>query len=70
MAMSAPKGPIGKAKKGTILRVIKMLFKFYPVLAPLTVFCILFIEIFINHCLFAKSMQGFYPTRFAKTSPP
>ncbi len=42
MAMSAPKGPMGKAKKGTILRVIKMLFKFYPVLAPLTVFCILF----------------------------
>lgn len=42
MAMRAPKGPMGKAKKGTILRVIKLLFKFYPVLAPLTVFCILF----------------------------
>ncbi len=42
MAMHAPKGPIGKAKKGTLPRVIKMLFKFYPVLAPLTVCCILF----------------------------
>lgn len=37
-----PKGPVGKAKKGTLLRVIKMLFNFYPVLAPLTVLCILF----------------------------
>ena len=42
MAMSVPKGPMGKAKKGTMMRVIKQLFKFYPVLAPLTVCCILF----------------------------
>ncbi len=46
--MSKPMGrPIGmggrpKAKKGTLPRVIKMLFRFYPVLAPLTVCCILF----------------------------
>lgn len=31
-----------KPKKGTLPRVIKMLFSFYPVLAPLTVLCILF----------------------------
>ncbi len=31
-----------KAAKGTLPRVIKMLFRFYPVLAPLTVCCILF----------------------------
>lgn len=42
MAMNVPKGPMGKAKKGTVLRVLKLLFKFYPVLAPLTVCCILF----------------------------
>ncbi len=42
MAMRTPRGPMGKAKKGTLPRVIKMLFKFYPVLAPLTVCCILF----------------------------
>jgi len=29
-------------KKGTLPRVLKLLFKFYPVLAPLTVVCILF----------------------------
>ncbi len=40
--MAVPKGPMGKAKKGTLPRVIKMLFKFYPVLAPLTAACILF----------------------------
>ena len=37
-----PRGPMGKAKKGTLPRVIKMFFKFYPVLAPLAVACILF----------------------------
>ena len=42
MAMRAPKGPMGKAKKGTLPRVIKMFFKFYPALAPLVVCCILF----------------------------
>ena len=43
--MSRPVGIPGgrpQAKKGTLLRVLKMLFKFYPVLAPLTVACILF----------------------------
>ncbi len=29
-------------RKGTLPRVLKLLFKFYPVLAPITVFCILF----------------------------
>ncbi len=42
MAMRTPRGPMGKAKKGTLPRVIKMFFKFYPVLAPLAVCCILF----------------------------
>ncbi len=42
MAMRVPKGPMGKAKKGTLPRVIKMFFKFYPALAPLVVCCILF----------------------------
>ncbi len=40
--MHVPKGPMGKAKKGTLGRVIKMLFKFYPILAPLAAACILF----------------------------
>ena len=40
-----PRGPMGKAKKGTLPRVIKMFFKFYPVLAPLAVACILFAAI-------------------------
>ncbi|HOA84907.1 MAG TPA: ABC transporter ATP-binding protein, partial [Bacillota bacterium] len=31
-----------KAKKGTFLRLIKTLFKFYPVLLPVTIVCILF----------------------------
>ncbi len=31
-----------KPQKGTLLRTLKLLFKFYPVLAPLTVLCILF----------------------------
>ena len=31
-----------KAKKGTLKRVIKTIFEFYPVLMPVTVFCILF----------------------------
>ncbi len=42
-----PKGPHGgaprgKAKKGTLLRVVKSLFKFYPALVPITAVCILF----------------------------
>lgn len=31
-----------KAPKGTLRRLIKMLFGFYPVLVPLTILCILF----------------------------
>ena len=43
MNKHAPKGPIRpKAKKGTFGRVIKKLFGYYPVLAPITVVCILF----------------------------
>ncbi len=38
-----PKRP--PMKKGTLPRVIKLLFKFYPVLAPITVACILFAAI-------------------------
>ncbi len=38
-----PKRP--PIKKGTLPRVIKLLFKFYPVLAPLTVLCILFASV-------------------------
>ena len=34
--------PRPKAKKGTLKRLIKMLFSFYPVLLPVTIFCILF----------------------------
>lgn len=34
--------PVGRAKKGTFKRVIKTLFKSYPVLVPVTIFCILF----------------------------
>lgn len=36
-----PKGAPKKAKKGTMGRVIKLLFKSYPVLAPVTCICIL-----------------------------
>ena len=44
--MSKPMGkPMMKPKKGVLGRVIKMLFKFYPVLVPLTVVCILFSSI-------------------------
>ena len=39
----APQHP--PMKKGTLARVIKLLFKFYPVLAPITVACILFAAI-------------------------
>ena len=31
-----------KMNSGTFARVIKMLFKFFPVLLPVTIFCILF----------------------------
>lgn len=34
-----------KAKKGTLKRVVKNLFKFYPVLVPVTIACILFAAI-------------------------
>ncbi len=34
-----------KAKKGTLKRIIKMLFKFYPVLLPVTILCIVFAAI-------------------------
>ena len=49
--MSAKKPPVQggpkrpPVKKGTLLRVLKLLFKFYPVLAPITVVCILFAAI-------------------------
>jgi len=37
-----PHGPRPKARKGTMKRIIKMLFESYPVLVPVTIFCILF----------------------------
>ena len=40
--MATPKKPRPKAKKGTLKRVIKTVFSFYPVLLPLTLCCILF----------------------------
>ncbi len=42
-----PKGapPKMKAKKGTLGRVLKLLFKFYPILVPVTIFCILFASV-------------------------
>ncbi len=39
-----PHGP-KRAKKGTMKRVIKNLFKFYPILVPITIVCILFAAI-------------------------
>ncbi len=38
-------GGMKKAKKGTLMRVIKTLFKFYPALVPITIFCILFASV-------------------------
>lgn len=41
--MPRPMGkPRPKAKKGTLARVLKSVFSFYPVLLPFTLFCILF----------------------------
>ena len=37
-----PRGPRGKFNPNTFKRIIKMLFKFYPVMMPLTIACILF----------------------------
>lgn len=37
-----PRGPKPKFNPNTFKRIIKMLFKFYPVMMPLTVICILF----------------------------
>ncbi len=37
-----PRGPKPKFNPGTFKRIIKMLFKFYPVMMPITVACILF----------------------------
>ena len=35
-----PMGPRPKVKKGTLLRVLKLLFSFYPVLVPIAIGCI------------------------------
>ncbi len=40
--MKPNKPPRQKMKKGVIKRVLKMLFKFYPVLVPVTIVCIIF----------------------------
>ena len=37
-----PMGPRPKVKKGTLTRVLKLLFSFYPVLVPMAIACILF----------------------------
>ncbi len=37
-----PRGPKGKFNPATFKRIIKMLFKFYPVMMPITIACILF----------------------------
>ena len=34
--------PLRKAKKGTVWRIVRTLFGFYPVLMPLVVLCIIF----------------------------
>ena len=39
---SAPRGPKQKFNANTFKRIIKMLFKFYPVMMPVTIACILF----------------------------
>lgn len=41
-AAEIKKGGRPKASKGVFGRVLKLLFKFYPVLVPVTIFCILF----------------------------
>ncbi len=46
-----------KAKPGTLLRVVKMLFKFYPVLVPVAIFCILFTAVVaVMPALFIESI--------------
>ena len=40
-----PMGPRPKIKKGTLARVIKLLFQFYPKLIPVVIFCIIFAAI-------------------------
>lgn len=42
MPRNMPRGPRGKFNPNTFKRIIKMLFKFYPVMMPLTIACILF----------------------------
>lgn len=56
-----------KAQKGTLGRVVKLLFGYYPVLAPVTVFCILFAAftsaipaLFIQKVIAA--IEKWYPT--------
>ena len=41
----SPMGPRPKVKKGTLTRVIKMLYEAHPRLIPLTIFCIIFASI-------------------------
>ncbi len=42
MGKGAPRGPKPKFNPNTFKRILKMLFKFYPVMMPITVACILF----------------------------
>ena len=42
MGKGAPRGPRPKFNPNTFKRIIKMLFKFYPVMVPVTIGCILF----------------------------
>ena len=40
-----PMGPRPQVKKGTLPRVIKLLYQFYPKLIPVVIFCIIFAAI-------------------------
>ena len=40
--MSKRMPPKGQFKKGSLKRIIKLLFKYYPVMYPLTIFCVIF----------------------------
>ena len=40
MKQNKPSRP--KMQKGVLKRILKMLFKFYPVLVPVTIICIIF----------------------------
>ncbi len=52
-----PMGSKMKAKPGTLARVVKMLFKFYPVLVPVAIFCILFTAVVaVMPALFIQSI--------------